>query len=74
MATYNYNQLRRSLRRAGFKLARERKHETWEKILETGEILQVRVSHKGHRDIPKGTFHEILRQMGIDEDEFQQLI
>jgi len=55
-------------------LARERKHETWEKILETGEILQVRVSHKGHRDIPKGTFHEILRQMGIDEDDFRKLI
>ena len=70
MGTYNYNQLRKALRKAGFQLVRTRKHETWEKVVETGEILQVRVSHKGQRDIPRGTFYEILRQMGLSEDDF----
>lgn len=74
MGTYSYDQLRRALRRAGFQLVRSRKHETWEKTLDTGEILQVRLSHKGHRDIPRGTFYEILRQMGIDEDDFRTLV
>jgi hypothetical protein len=55
-------------------LVRTKKHETWEKELASGEILQVRLSHKGHRDIPRGTFFEILRQMGIDEEDFRELL
>ncbi|MBI3193215.1 MAG: type II toxin-antitoxin system HicA family toxin [Ignavibacteriae bacterium] len=74
MATYNYKQLRKALRKAGFRMIRSEKHETWEKVVENGDILQVRVSHKGHRDIPKGTFYEMLRQMGITEIEFRELI
>jgi predicted RNA binding protein YcfA (HicA-like mRNA interferase family) len=74
MATYNYNQLRKVLRKPGFVHIRSKKHETWEKILDNGVILQVRVSHKGNRDIPKGTFHEMLRQMGIDEETFRMFL
>ncbi len=74
MGTYSYNQLRKALRKSGFTEVRSRKHETWEKVLESGEILQVRLSHKGHRDIPKGTFYEILRQMGITEFELKELL
>jgi predicted RNA binding protein YcfA (HicA-like mRNA interferase family) len=43
-------------------------------ILEDGTILQVRLSHKGKRDIPKGTFKEILRQAGINEELFEKII
>ncbi|HIE28424.1 TPA: type II toxin-antitoxin system HicA family toxin [Candidatus Poribacteria bacterium] len=56
MPLYNYKQLRKVLRKLDFKKIRIGKHETWEKILQDGTILQVRVSHKGKRDIPKGTF------------------
>ena len=45
-----------------------------EKILGDGTILQVRISHKGKRDIPKGTFKEMLRQAGIDEKTFRELL
>jgi len=45
-----------------------------EKILENGTILQVRLSHKGKRDIPKGTFKEILRQAGINEELFKEIL
>jgi len=58
----------------GFTMVRSRKHETWEKILENGVILQVRLSHKGKRDIPKGTFNEIMRQAGINEVTFKEII
>jgi len=53
---------------------RSRKHETWEKITEDGVILQVRLSHKGHRDIPMGTFSENLRQVGLDKKSFASLL
>ncbi len=74
MAIYTYRQVRSVLRRLGFKRVRARKHETWEKILEDGSVLQVRLSHKGGRDVPPGTFAEILRQMGIDREKFEKLV
>lgn len=71
MATYSYNDMRYVLGKLGFDLVRARKHETWEKVLENKVVLQVRLSHKGKRDIPRGTFHEMLRQAGIDENTFK---
>jgi len=65
--------MRYVLRKLGFKIVRSRKHETWERILENSIILQVRISHKGKRDIPRGTFHEMLRQAGIDEKTFRKI-
>ena len=38
--------------------------------MENGAVLQVRISHKVKRDIPRGTFYEMLRQAGIDEETF----
>jgi hypothetical protein len=55
-----------------FKPKRSRKHETWEKVLKDGTVLQVRLSHKGKRDIPPGTFYEMLRQAGLDEESFRE--
>lgn len=74
MAAYTYDQIRRVLRRLGFRIVRSRKHETWERVAPNGAILQVRLSHKGHRDIPPGTFSDILRQAGIDRDQFRRLL
>ncbi|MBI4333970.1 MAG: type II toxin-antitoxin system HicA family toxin [Chloroflexi bacterium] len=74
MATYSYDDMRRALRELGFALVRSSKHETWERILEDSTILQVRLSHKGKRDIPRGTFHEMLRQAGIDEETFKRTL
>ena len=72
MAVYSYDDMRYVLRKLGFEIVRSRKHETWERIPENGTILQVRISHKGKRDIPRGTFHEMLRQAGIDEKTFRK--
>lgn len=74
MAIYTYNDVRYVLNKLGFIKVRTRKYETWEMILEDGTILQVRLSHKGKRDIPKGTFKEILRQAGINEELFEKII
>jgi len=74
MAIYTYNDMRYVVRKLGFELIRSRKHETWERILENGAILQVRISHKGKREIPRGTFHEMLRQAGIDENTFRKVL
>ena len=74
MATYTYNDIRYVLRKIGFEKTRSAKHETWEKILKSGAILQVRLSHKGKRDIPKGTLKEILRQAGIDKDLMKKIL
>jgi predicted RNA binding protein YcfA (HicA-like mRNA interferase family) len=73
MAIYTYDDMRYVLKNLDFSKVRSKKHETWEKILEDGIILQVRISHKGKRDIPKGTFKEMLRQAGIDEKTFREL-
>ena len=62
------------VRQAGFALVRSRKHETWEKTLATGEILQVRLSHQYGRDIPTRLFHQMLRQARVTQAEFFELL
>jgi predicted RNA binding protein YcfA (HicA-like mRNA interferase family) len=74
MAIYTYSDMHYVLRKPGFELIRGRKHETWERILEDGTVLQVRTSHKGKRDIPPGTFYEMLRQAGIDKNIFLKVL
>ncbi len=74
MAIYSYDDVRYVLRKAGFKKIRSRKHETWEKILPNLVVLQTRLSHKGKRDVPRGTFQEVLRQTGLSEEEFRGLL
>jgi len=74
MASYSYDQFRTALRGLGFEEIRSRKHETWRKILPNGVILRVRISHKHGRDIPRWLFHEMLRQAGLNEEEFKKLI
>ena len=74
MPIYTYDDMRYVLRKLNFNLVRSRNHETWQKILTNNAILQVRISHKGKRDIPKGTFYEMLRQAGIDETAFKAIL
>jgi len=74
MAIYTYSDMRYVLRKLGFQIIRSRKHETWQRILQNGVVLQVRSSHKGKRDIPRGTFYEMLRQAGTDEKTFRTIL
>jgi hypothetical protein len=74
MAIYTFNDFRRILTKLNFQKIRSRKHETWRKILEDGTILRVRIIHKAGKDIPTWLFHEMLRQTGIDEQLFRDLL
>lgn len=74
MPTATYREFRVVLQRAGFRLVRSTKHETWEKTLPAGEILQVRLSHQMGRDIPTPLFHLMLRQARLTRAEFFELL
>ncbi|MEP9410185.1 MAG: type II toxin-antitoxin system HicA family toxin [Candidatus Brocadia sp.] len=74
MALYTYDQFRTVLKRLNFENVRSRKHETWRRILPNGTILRVRISHKHGKDIPQWLFHEMLRQTGIDKEEFKRIL
>ena len=74
MASFTFDQFRTVLTRLGFEKIRSKKHETWRKVLFNQAILRVRIRHKHHRDIPKWLFFEMLRQTGIDEDEFLRVL
>ncbi len=74
MAVYRFDQFRSVLKILGFVKVRSRKHETWRKVLGNGTILRVRISHKHGRDIPRWLFYEMLRQAGIDEERFRELM
>jgi len=74
MAIYTFNDFRKVLNRLGFEKLRSQKHETWRKILPNGSILRVRISHQHKKDIPKWLFHEMLRQAGIDEEQFKEIL
>lgn len=62
------------LQRSGFRLVRSEKHETWEKTLPSGEIIQVRLSHQMGRDVPTPLFHAMLRQARLSQAEFFALL
>jgi hypothetical protein len=72
--TATYRAFRVVLQRSGFRLVRSKKHETWEKTLPTGEILQVHLSRQMSRDIPTPLFHAMLRQARLSRDESFDLL
>lgn len=74
MPTATYREFRVVLQCAGFQLVRSRKHETWEKTLPSGEILQVRLSHQTGQDIPTPLFQMMLRQARLSQGEFFKLL
>jgi hypothetical protein len=74
MPIYTYEDMRYVLKKLDFRIVRSNIHETWQRVLENNVILQVRISHKGKRDIPRGTFYEMLRQAGIDEKTFRSIL
>lgn len=69
-----YDDFRTVLKQINFRIARSKKHETWQKILPDGTILQVRLSHKHGKDIPKALFHKMLKQAQITEEDFKKLL
>lgn len=70
MPTATYREFRVVLQHVGFRLVRSKKHETWEKVLPTGEILIVRLSHQMARDISTPLFHQMLKQARLTQAEF----
>lgn len=68
-----YIDFRAVLKCIDFKLIRSKKHETWQKVLPNGTILQVRLSHKHGKDIPKALFYKMLKQAQITEEDFKRL-
>ena len=74
MPPATYHEFRVVLQRAGFRLVRTKKHETWGKTLPIGEVLRVRLSHQTARDIPTPLFHQMLRQARLSQTEFFALL
>ena len=74
MPTATYREFRVVIQRAGFRLVRSKKHETWERTLDGGEILLVRLSHQLARDIPTSLFHQMLKQARLTQAEFFVLL
>ncbi len=74
MPTATYREFRVAIRRAGFRLVRTKKHDTWERTLPMGEILLVRLSHQMARDIPTALFHQMLKQARLTQVEFLALL
>ena len=74
MAVYTYRDFRDVLERLGFKLMRQRGHETWRKV--QGEVVfRVTLSHQHGRDIPRPLFQKMLKQAGIEsEEEFARIL
>jgi len=71
---FTYNEFRIVLKRLDFKLVRSKKHETWQKILPNGTILQVRLSHQHSKEIPKALYYKMLKQAQITEEDFKRLL
>ena len=69
-----YDEFRAVLKRLDFRLVRSKKHETWQKILSDGIILQVRLSHQHGKDIPKALFHKMLKESSLTEEDFKKLL
>jgi hypothetical protein len=74
MPTATYGEVGVVVRRAGFQLVRSKKHETWEKTLPGGEILQVRLSHQVARDVPTRLFHQMPRQARVTQADFFRML
>lgn len=65
----------RALERAGFVASRKGKgsHQPMVRRVE-GETTRMAVVKRGGDDIPRGTMASILRQAGLSEDEFRDLL
>jgi len=70
MSTATYGDFRVALRRAGFALVRSRR----DKVLPTGEILPVQLSHQYGRDVPTRLFHQMLHQARVTQAKFFELL
>ncbi|RKY89260.1 hypothetical protein DRQ15_09180 [candidate division KSB1 bacterium] len=74
MAIYTYDQFRKVLKILGFECIRSKKHETWHKLAEDGTVHYVRISHKGGKGIPKWLFAKMIKQTGITQEEFKEIL
>ena len=66
LPSFTPKELCKILERRGFELKRVKGSHHYYQHPETARITVVPMHH---RDLPKGTFHAILKQAGIDKDE-----
>lgn len=66
-----FKDLKRYCERNGWVLIRNTNHWYFEKVLADGTVLQTKVSHATHKEIPATIWKMILRkQLKITEEEF----
>jgi predicted RNA binding protein YcfA (HicA-like mRNA interferase family) len=66
----NYGELTRRLRRLGIEFRRQAagSHEIW---WDPNKKLYTRIPNHGTREIRSGTYHAILRDLGLTEDDLR---
>ena len=66
-----FRDLKRYCEKNGWVLMRNTDHWYFEKVLANGDLLQTKVSHATHKEIPSNLWKRILRkQLKITEVEF----
>jgi len=71
---YSSREIINALSRDGFEIARKSKggHMSMTKRIKSGHLVVTVPMAK--KEIPRGTFGNILRQAGLSKDEFQELL
>lgn len=68
-----FGDLKRYCDKNGWVLIRDTDHWYYEKVLADGALLQTKISHAIHKEIPYGLWKKILKhQLKITEKEFMK--
>jgi hypothetical protein len=66
-----YRDLKKYCEKNGWVMIRNTDHWYYEKVLADGSLLQTKISHAVHKEIPSNIWKLILKkQLKISEDEF----
>jgi len=76
MGTCSFRDFEEVCRRLGLLCRVTGKGYIWEGIDQAGNLLRVSIhKHAGGRDIPAGTFHSMVKELGFaNEQEFYRLL
>ncbi len=67
-----FKDLKRYCEKNGWVLIRNTDHWYYEKVLANGNVLQTKISHATHKEIPSNIWNRILhKQLKITEKEFR---
>jgi len=54
----------------GWVMVRNSNHWYYERVLADGAVLRTGISHAIHKEIPKGLWRKILKQLKVSEEDF----